>query len=105
MERMIKEALKEKRGIQINGESLTNISYADDTVLLAEDEQELQEMLEAVNQVCKRYRMTLNSKKTKSMFMGKGEIEKAGGFRIRASAQLQIPGKLDLQRWKKSGGN
>lgn len=96
MERMIKEALKEKRGIQINGESLTNISYADDTVLLAEDEQELQEMLEAVNQVCKRYRMTLNSKKTKSMFMGKGEIEKTGGFRIRASAQLQIPGTLDL---------
>ena len=34
-------------------------------------------MLEAVNQVfIKRYRMVMNSKKTKSMIMGKGEIEK-----------------------------
>ena len=56
-DRMIEEALQERRGIQINEESLTNIRYTDDTVLLAENEQELQEMLEAVNQACKRYGM------------------------------------------------
>ena len=75
-ERMIEEALQERRGIRINGERLTNIRYTDDTVLLAENEQELQEMLEAVNQACKRYGMALNSKKTKAMIMGKYEIEK-----------------------------
>ena len=62
--------------MQINGESLTNIRYGDDTVLLAENKQKLQEMLEAVNQACKRYGMALNSKKTKQMIVGKGEIEK-----------------------------
>ena len=66
----------ERRGIQINGDSLTNIRYADDTVLLEENEQELQEILEAVNQACKRYGMALNSKKTKAMIMGKGESGK-----------------------------
>ena len=70
---MIEEALQERRGIQINGETLTNIRYADDTVFLAENEQE---MLEAVNQACKRYGMALNSKNTKAMIIGKGEIEK-----------------------------
>ena len=77
MERMIEEALQERRGIQINEESLTNIRYTDDTVLLAENEQELHEILEAVNQACKRYGMALNSKKTKAMIMGKGEIERS----------------------------
>ena len=43
---------------------MTNIRYADDTViLLAENEQELQEMLEDVNKTCTRYGMALNSKK------------------------------------------
>ena len=55
---------------------MTNIRYVDDTVLLAENEQELQEMLEAVNQACKRYGMALNSENTAAMIMGKGEIEK-----------------------------
>ena len=75
-ERMIEEALQGKRGIQINGENMTNIRYADDTVLMAENEQELQHLLQDVNQACKKYGMALNYKKTKVMIMGKGEIER-----------------------------
>ena len=37
-------------GIQINGKSLTNIRYTDDTVLLAENEQELQEIWNGIEQ-------------------------------------------------------
>ena len=87
-ERMIEEALQGKRGIQINGENMTNIRYADDTVLMAENEQELQQLLQDVNQACKKYGMALNYKKTKVMIMGKGEIER-------------IKIKWKIQNWSK----
>ena len=38
-------------GIQINGKSLTNIRYTDDTVLLAENEQELQEIWSGLQEI------------------------------------------------------
>lgn len=54
-------------GIMINGEKITSIRYADDTVLIAESEQELQEMLTNISTISEEYGLQINVKKTKSM--------------------------------------
>ena len=41
-EYLIREALEDGEGININGQNITNIRYADDTIILAESEQQLQ---------------------------------------------------------------
>ena len=57
------------KGVRIGGRVVNNLRYADDTVLLAETEQELQEILNDVNNNGKLYGMKMNAKKTKSMLI------------------------------------
>ena len=38
----IRESLEDGKGTNINGQNITNIRYADDTIILAESEQQLQ---------------------------------------------------------------
>merc|ERR1712002_545371 len=72
---MIEEAFEDLEGIRINGENLTNIRYADDTVLVAESEYKLQMLLQALNDKCREYGMSLNENKTKILVLG-GEKKK-----------------------------
>ena len=51
-EYLIEEALSNKRGLNINGENINNVRFADDTVLIAESEEDLQEMVNELNQKC-----------------------------------------------------
>ena len=41
-EYLIREALEDENGINTNGQNITNIRYVDDTIILAESEQQLQ---------------------------------------------------------------
>ena len=59
------------KGIHIGGTTINNLRYADDTVLLAETEEDLQEMLNVVNRIGKTFDMKLNRKKTKTMLVSK----------------------------------
>ena len=45
-EYLIREALEDGEGININGQNITNIRYADDTIILAESEQQHQHMID-----------------------------------------------------------
>ena len=54
-------------GININGVRLSNLRFADDTILFAEREEKLKDMLEDLNSEGKRDGMKLNEKKTKIM--------------------------------------
>ena len=58
-------------GILVNGIPLNNLRYADDTVLLAENMQDLQNMLNNVITTSREYGLTLNVKKTKYMIVTK----------------------------------
>ena len=49
--------------IPIGGENVVSLMYADDLVLLARNERDLQHMLEAVNQWCSVWNVTVNSDK------------------------------------------
>jgi len=54
-------------GININGERLNNLRFADDIILFAETEGELKNLLEDLNREGKKDGMKLNKKKTKIM--------------------------------------
>jgi len=64
----------EESGIQVNGIPLNNLRYADDTVLLAENISDLQNMLNNVITSSREYGLTLNVKKTKYMIGTETEV-------------------------------
>ncbi len=49
------------KGININGQNITNIRYADDTIILAESEQQLQQMIDKLDTTCEQYGMAMNA--------------------------------------------
>ena len=59
-------AMNTDKGIHIGGTTINNLRYADDTVLLAETEEDLQEILNEVNRIGKMFNMKMNGKKTKT---------------------------------------
>ena len=54
-------------GIQIPGRNVNNIGYADDTLLMAESEEELKSLLMKVKEESEKVGLTLNTQKTKFM--------------------------------------
>ena len=61
-------------GIKINGETINNIRYADDTVLLASNLEDLQTFLEKINATSVKYGLNLNTSKTKYMTIRKNAL-------------------------------
>lgn len=54
-------------GIVIGGKTINNLRYADDTTLIAKEEQEMSELIERVEQESLRFGLKLNRQKTKLM--------------------------------------
>ena len=54
-------------GLQIGGRMITNLSYADDIILLATSEAELPELVDRLDRVSRRYSLHINIDKTKVM--------------------------------------
>ena len=54
-------------GVVINGRNVNNIRYADDTVLIAETEKDLQHILNRVMKESESFGLALNAKKTVNM--------------------------------------
>ena len=54
-------------GVKIAGEYINNLRYADDTVLIAESEEELQKLVNEVKERSLEYGLKMNTKKTKTM--------------------------------------
>ena len=57
-------------GIRIVGRNINNLTYADDTTLMAESEEELKSLLTKVNEEGKKVGLKLNIQKTKIMAYG-----------------------------------
>ena len=57
-------------GIKISGRNINNIRYADDTILMAESEEELKSLLMKVNEESEKVGLKLNVQKTKIMAFG-----------------------------------
>ena len=54
-------------GIKIAGRNISNLSYTDDTILMADSEEELKSFLMKVNKESKNVGLKLNIQKTKIM--------------------------------------
>ena len=54
--------------------------YADDTIVLAETERELQIALDAVHVYCNDMHLTVNTQKTKVMIFSRGKVRKHQNF-------------------------
>jgi len=54
-------------GLQIGGRMITNLRYADDIILLATSEAELQELVDRLDRVSRKYNLLINVDKTKVM--------------------------------------
>ena len=57
-------------GIKIAGRNINNLSYADDTTLMAENEEELKSLLMKVKEESEKVGLKLNIQKTKIMASG-----------------------------------
>ena len=56
-----------RTGVNVGGNNMNNIIHADDTVLVADNENELQEMLDTVVRESEKKGLSLNKKKTEGM--------------------------------------
>ena len=54
-------------GLQIGERMIANLRYADDIILLATSEAELQELLDRLDRISRKYNLLINAKKTKVM--------------------------------------
>ena len=61
---------KAQAGIKIAGRNINNLSYADDTTLMAESEEELKSLLMKVKEGSEKVGLKLNIQKTKIMASG-----------------------------------
>ncbi|GFR79706.1 retrovirus-related Pol polyprotein LINE-1 [Elysia marginata] len=52
-------------GLKVNGENINNLRYADDTVLLAESENDLQNLVTIIEEKSEQYGLMMNTKETK----------------------------------------
>ena len=68
---MIMHHLEGIPGIQIGGHNINNLRYADDTVLIVETEEDLQELLETVVKESEIKGLTLTNKKTEVMVVSR----------------------------------
>ena len=58
-------------GLKVGGKTINNLRYADDTVLIAENEKDLQNLLNVVKDESRKKGLDLNSKKTEVMVISK----------------------------------
>ena len=61
---------KAQAGIKIAGRDINNLRYADDTTLMAENEEELKSFLMKVKEESEKVGLKLNIQKTKTMASG-----------------------------------
>ena len=98
--------------IKIAGRSINNLRYADDTIIMAESEEELKSLLMKVKEEREKVSLKLDIQKTKIMASGPitswqidGERVKdfiLGGSKITADGDCSHEIKKMLAPWKKS---
>ena len=66
LERIMSDALEEHDGkVSIGGRKITNLLFADGIDALAEEEQELEELVESLDKNCTKYKMEVSAENTK----------------------------------------
>lgn len=106
-EQIFREALEEvDHGILLNGERFNNIRYADDTIIIADSFEGLQELMANVTSISYKFGLELNAKKTKYMVISKNQIPYQplviGNQRIERVASITYLGTSLNELWDHS---
>ena len=90
IKRIMSDALEvHDRKVNIGGRNITNLRFADDTDALAEEEQEL----EALVETCTRYKMEISAEKTKLM------SNSAHGTQREIKVKVQVLGTVKIFKY------
>ena len=92
------DALEEHDGkVSIGGRNITNLRFADDIDALAEEEQELEALVESLDKTCTRYKMEISAEKTKLMTNSANGIQreiKVKGQKLGAATSFKYLGAV-----------
>ena len=86
-------------GIKIAGRNINNLRYADDTVLMAGNEEELKSLLMKVKEESEKVGLKLNIQKTKIMASGSITSREIDGGDSGNSVRLYFFGLQNHCRW------
>ena len=86
-------------GIKIAGRNINNLRYADDTILMAESEEELKNLLMKVKEESEEVGLKLNKQKTKIMASGPITSWKIDGKTVETVSDFILGGLQNHCRW------
>ena len=86
-------------GIKIAGRNINNFRYADDTILMTENEEELKSLLMKVKVESEKVGLKLNIQKTKIMASGPITSWQIGGETIETVTDFIFGGLQNHCRW------
>ena len=86
-------------GIKIAGRNINSLSYADDTTLMAESEEELKSLLMKVKEESEKAGLKLNIQKTKIMAYGPITLWQIDGETMETVTDFIFWGLQDHSRW------
>ena len=87
---LILRELEKERGLRIGGQNITNLRYADDTVLLAESQEDLQRLLDVMVAESERKGLSINCKKTESMVISKKKEAPTCNLKVKDKIVKQV---------------
>ena len=92
------DALEEHDGkVSIGGRTITSLRFVDDIDALAEEEQELEALVESLNKTCTQYKMEISAEKTKLMTNSTNGTQreiKVKGQKPRTVTSFKYPGAI-----------
>ena len=86
-------------GIKIAGRNINHLSYADDTTLMAESEEELKSLLMKVKEESEKVGLKLNNQKTKIMAYGPITSWQIDGETVETMSDFLFGGLQNHCRW------
>lgn len=85
-------------GIKINGYAVNNLRYADDTVIIADNQEALQRLIDRVSAEGERLGLKINIDKTKTMMVGRTPIDRLN-ISVNGQQIQQVPKFKYLGSW------
>ena len=101
---IIMREIKDMPGIKVGGNNINNLRYADDTVLIADTEDHLQELLNIINEKSEIRGLSLNLKKTETMVISKQKNTTRNNITLNGTKLCQVDKFRYLGFWITSDG-
>ena len=104
LERIMSDALEEHDvKVSIGGRNITNLRFADDIDAQAEEERELEALVESLDKTCTRYKMEISAEKTKLTTNSANSIHKR--TEVGHCNKLQVPWSSCFRLWLQTRGS